>query len=144
MATNFYMQKYGGNEIDIESEFNIRVTSVRGLNPPQPKDLFTRDWASENGLDYYVPSERNCKSSDVVMSILAQDDTDTAIEKYRAFCDYLFDGVFTYHDTLQNQQVIIVYNANKPEWYQFIGNAQLMAEITFLNPSGQVTKYVAP
>jgi hypothetical protein len=63
-----------------------------------------------------------------------------AIEKYRSLCDYLMNGVIRYRDTLQNQQVNIIYQSNKPVWYQFVGKGKVFAQFTFLNPSGVVTQ----
>jgi hypothetical protein len=142
MAVNFYISD-GVTEQDIETYFGLRVMSVRGLEPPTPKELYTRDWASENGVAYYLPTERKRKSSEVIMTIWIEDDiVETAIAKYRIFCDYVFDGIFTYRDTLQNMVADIIYNTNKPSWYQFVGKGQVMAEISFLNPSGAVTLYL--
>lgn len=146
MAVNFYLKKGETAEIDIESYFGIRIMSVRGLEPPQPKDLHIRDWASQDGVDYYIPAApatRKKKSSEVIMTIWIEDGLTSAQTKYRAFCDYLFDnGLLRYRDTLQGFYVNMIYNTNKPSWYQFVGTKQVMAEITFLNPSGLVTLYV--
>lgn len=143
MATNFYLKKESAAEIDIETNFDIKVTSVRGLNPPQPKKIFTRDWATEDGVDYYVGTARNIKSSEVTIVIYAESDaTKTAIEKYRELHDYIISEIvpIRYRDTLQYQQVNLIYNANKPAWYQLYGdNQKLQAEITFFNPTGLVT-----
>ena len=82
------------------------------------------------------------------MSLYAEDGATTAIAKYRAFCDWLLSEVapIQYRDTLQNQLVNLIYNANKPAWYQLYTstNKKLMAEINFINPTGAVTTYIAP
>lgn len=142
MSVNFYLKK-DNVERDIESYFGIRVMSVRGLEPPTPKDLYTRDWAMEDGVDVYAPATRKIKASDVLMTIwIEDDDSKTAQQKYREFCAYVQNGTFRYRDTLQGMYADVIYNANKPTWYQFVGTKQVMAEITFLNPSGAVTLYV--
>ena len=145
MATNFYFKK-GITEVDIEATYGVRVMSVRGLEPPTPKALYTRDWATENGSAYYVPANRVTKSSEVVMTLwIEDDDSKTALEKYRTICDYLFDNnLIQYRDTLQGVVVDVIYNTNKPSWYQFAGIGQIMSEITLTNPTGLVTLYVAP
>lgn len=138
MATNFYFQKTtDALPIDIESTFNVRVISVRGLNPPQPKSLFTRDWANEDGIDVYVPETRLTKSSDVVITFFAESaGGKTAIELYDDICTYMIGAEFDYWDTLQNKKVNLIYTDNKPEWYQFITPQKVMFEITFLNKTG--------
>jgi hypothetical protein len=144
MATEFFFTKDDEEEINIEPEFGIRIMSVRGLNPPNPKELYTRDWAAENGVDYYVPTSRKRKSSEILMTLWIEDGVKTALVKYAEFCAYVFDGVITYRDNLQGQTATLLYQENKPVWYQFVGVGQIMAEMTFLNPSGAVTTYVAP
>jgi len=151
---NFYLKKGNSAEVDIENIYGLRITSVRGLEPPQPKELYTRDWASEHGVYYYTEpyvegvSGRKRKPSEVVMTLWIEDHptdpTKTALKRYKTFCDFVFDGTFVYRDTLQGMQATILYQGNKPSWYQLAGNGQIMAEITFLNPSGAVTLYVAP
>lgn len=145
MAVNFYFKK-GSTEIDIESTYGLRIMSVRGLEPPTPKELYTRDWADRDGVDYYVPTTRLKKSSEVIMTIwIEDDDSKTALEKYRTFCAYLFDnGEIRYRDTLQGMYANVIYNTNKPSWYQFVGKGQIMSEITLTNITGAVTLYVAP
>ena len=144
MATNFYMQRDGESEIDIESSFGIRITEVRGLNPPNPKELFTRDWADEDGIDYYIPTTRRVKPSDVTIAFYAEDDlVKTAIYKYEDFCYYLLntDLPIVYRDTLQYRSAELIYATNKPAWYQlFVGpNKKLVAEVTFIAPTGVIT-----
>jgi len=149
--TIFLFSKSGyPSAINLESAFGIRITSVRGLNPPQPKALHTRDWAAEHGVDVYIPVDslgvgnRKRKSSEVVMTILAEDEYGrSARTKYEDFCAFCFDGVLTYSDNLQNTSVELLYDANKPAWYNFIGDKKIMFEITFLNPTGAVTR-IAP
>lgn len=144
MATTFHFKEPSKTEINIELSFGISITQVRGLNPPNPKEIFTRDWASEDGVDYYVPTTRKVKSSEVVIQFYAVDDsTSTAIYKYNDFCNYLLtvENPLRYRDTLQNQQVNLLYDSNKPAWYQLYSstNKKLVAEVTLINPTGAAT-----
>lgn len=137
MATQFFFQKDELVPIDIESSFLIRVMSVRGLNPPQPKELFTRDWAGEDGVDVYLPASRKKKAQEVVMTCYAQDHSlGSAIESYDNFCEYIFNGEIWYHDDVQAQKVKLIYMGNKPAWYQFVSKRKLVFEVTFLNKTG--------
>jgi hypothetical protein len=150
MATEFFLRRGVEAEKNIETFFNVRVMSVRGLNPPQPKELYTRDWAEHDGVDYYMPPIKNdgrarrYKASEMLMTLWIEDGVKTALVKYAEFCAYILDSVITYRDTLQGQTAVLLYQENKPAWYQFVGVGQVMAEITFLNPTGKVTLYVAP
>lgn len=145
MAT-FHFKEPSKAEINIETYFGIRITQVRGLNPPQPKEIFTRDWAEENGVDYYVspsPATRKVKSSEVTIEFYAETGATTAIAKYKAFCDYLLaaETPLRYRDTVQYCQVNLLYTANSTSWYQLFDSTttKLVAQVTFLNPTGAVT-----
>jgi len=148
MATTFHFKEPSKAEIDIETTFGIHITEVRGLNPPIPKELFTRDWAENDGVDYYAGTTRKVKSSEVTIAFYAEDGATTAISKYKAFCDYLLaaENPIRYRDTLQGQYANLIYTGNKPAWYQLFtsSNKKLVAEVTLLNPTGAVTLYVAP
>lgn len=138
MATNFYFQKITDLlPVDIEQTFKVRVTSVRGLHPANPKELFTRDWADENGIEVYLPETRKRQATEVVMTCFVESTTLKAANiLYDEFCAYVFDSAFDYWDTLQKKKVNLIYNTNKPVWYQFVDKHKIMFEITFLNPTG--------
>jgi hypothetical protein len=141
----FYFQR-GESIIDIESTFKIRITQVRGLNKSQPKDLHMRDWASENGVDVYIPSERKIKAGEVVITAFAEKtDFTQPLQKYDQVCDYLLLGEVIYWDEVTQRKVTLIYTEHKSAWYSFIqGNEKLMFEITLLNPSGEVEDIYDP
>lgn len=147
MAT-FHFKEPSKAEINIEISFGIRITQVRGLNPPNPKEIFTRDWAAENGVDYYVQTTRKVKASEVTIEFYAEDDlVHTAIYKYDAFCHYLLtvENPLQYRDTAQNMKANLIYTGNNASWYQLFESTtkKLVAQVTLLNPTGDVTTYVA-
>jgi hypothetical protein len=143
MATNFYIQPVGGSQIDIEAVYGLRVTSVRGLELGDPKEIFKRDWIAENGVDVYVPETRGRKATEVTMTCFIEDGTTTAKAKYDTFIAYLTAGgtgaEFDYWDTLQKSKVRCIFEGKKSTWYQFVGKKQIMCEITMFNPSGNKT-----
>ena len=140
MAVNFYFQK-GEDVIDIESTFKVRVTSVRGLLPSQPKELFKRDWAGENGTYVHVPADRKRKAGEVTLTMFSQIvNPNTAQFHIEKLLAYVQNGVITYWDTLRNRTVDLVYDSSKPLWEQYIpSNEQIMLELTMINPTGLVT-----
>lgn len=143
MAGLFFMTRDGDIAKDIELEFDIRIMQVRGLTPSNPKPIFTRDWAEENGVDYYVGTARKVKQSEVIMTIYAKDYYATALQKYRNFHDWLLAETepIHYRDLLQWRECDLIYDSNKPAWFDLLqGEAnQLVAEITFINPTGLTT-----
>jgi len=141
MATNFYFQKVTDvTPLDIESTFNVRVKSTRGLTQAQPKELFKREWANEDGVDVYVPSTRLLKSATITISCYAAaTETKTAIELYDDICDYMIGAEFDYWDTLQNKKVNLTYISHKLGWLNFVPEQKLEFEITLLNKTGART-----
>jgi len=143
MATNFYIQPVDGNVADIEETFGLRVTSVRGLELGDPKEIFKRDWIAEDGVDVYVPTTRGRKATEVTMTCFIEDGLYTAKSKYDTFIEYLAVGgtghQFDYWDTLQNSIVRCIFEGKKSTWYQFVGKKQIMCEITMFNPTGNKT-----
>lgn len=144
MATNFYIQPVGGAVTDIEDTYGLRVTSVRGLELGDPKDIFKRDWIAEDGVDVYVPATRARKATDVIMTCFIEDGAvTTAKSKYDSFIAFLTTGgtghQFDYWDTLQNSIVRCIFEGKKSSWYQFVGKKQIMCEITMFNPTGNKT-----
>lgn len=141
MATNFYIKPVGGAQTDIESTYGIRVTSARGLELGDPKEIFKRDWANEDGVDFYVPASRKRKATEVTLTCWAEDTTGkTAKEKYESFIAALLAAEqFDYWDTLQKSKVRCIFEGKKMSWYQFVGQKQLMFEVNLLNPTGNKT-----
>lgn len=144
MATNFYIQPVGGAQTDIEATYGIRVTSARGLELGDPKEVFKRDWANEHGVDIYVPDERKRKATEVTLTCWAEDSPGkTAKQKYDDFIAAITSGgtgsQFDYWDTLQKSKVRCIFEGKKMSWYQFVGTKQLMFEVSLLNPTGNKT-----
>ena len=139
MAVNFYFQK-GVDVIDIESAFHVRVTSVRGLNPPQPKEPFKRDWATEHGTDIYIPAERKQKEGKVTITVIAEEHPSASpMTRVESLCAYVFSDEIDYWDTLQKKKATLIYDSNNPVWVQFLeGNQKVMFELNFINPSGTI------
>lgn len=148
MATNFYIQPVGGVQTDIEATYGVRITSVRGLEIGDPKDIYKREWASEHGVDIYIPAERKRKPTEITITFFAEDDQwsmgRTAKGKFNTFIAALSSaGEFDYWDTLQLTKVRCIFEGKKMSWYQFVGQKQLMFEVTLLNPTGDAVDVVA-
>ena len=140
MATNFYIQFDGELAVDIESTYGIRVTSVRGLEAGDPKEIFKREWAAEDGTDYYIPATRKRQATTVTLTALAEDtQASTAKYKYDTFIAAIFDGIFDYWDTLQNRKVNVIFESAKPMWYQLFDVKKVEFTVTMFNPTGAST-----
>lgn len=59
-----------GDVVDLYDAFNIVCRDFPFEKNPSPKDLPTRDWAGEDGLDVYVPDKLPMKSYDIEVDFL--------------------------------------------------------------------------
>jgi len=135
MEVNFYIQRDGETQVDIESTYNMRVTHVDGLHPADYKEVFKRDWAEEDGVDVYFPTTRKTKSRNVDMTVFMNEST--CLTDYENFVTFVSEKKFEYWDTLRNKEVSLIYEGIcEPEWISYTGKA-LQFKITFLNYTGR-------
>ena len=75
---------------DLSDAFNIVSEDFPFKKNPQPKDIPTRDWAGEDGLDVYVPKHLPVKSYDIEVTFLYKGTEDTIREDLTNFIDFLY------------------------------------------------------
>ena len=59
-----------GSVVDLLTAYKIICQDFPFKKNPKPKDLPTRDWAGEDGLDVYVPDKLPMKSYDIDVTFL--------------------------------------------------------------------------
>lgn len=59
-----------GSVVDILETYKIVAQDFPFMKNPKPKELPTRDWAGEDGLDVYVPTHLPMKSYDIDVTFL--------------------------------------------------------------------------
>lgn len=59
-----------GSVVDLLDKFHIVCQEFPFKKNPKPKDLPTRDWAGEDGLDVYIPDEIPMKEYEVDVTFL--------------------------------------------------------------------------
>ena len=131
---NFYIQQEGGSAIDIESTYNLRVIKPKPIFVEQPKDLFIRDWANEDGVDVYIPMDRKMKAREFELSVYCSGVT--FLQDYRDFCTLLASDGFDYWDIDQGVRVGCVMESQEIEMYNHI-EKKLIGKITILNNTGR-------
>ena len=131
---NFFIQQEGGSPIDIESTYNLRVVKPKPIFVEQPKDLFQRDWADEDGVDVYVPLDRKMKSRTFDLSVYCSGST--FLQDYRDFCILLSEKGFDYWDVDQGVKVGCVMDKQEIIKYNQVSK-QLTGKITILNKTGK-------
>lgn len=131
---NFYIQQEGGLAIDVESAYNLRVIKPKPIFVEQPKDLFQRDWAEEDGVDVYIPTERKMKARKFELNVYCSGVT--FLQDYRDFCTLLAGAGFDYWDIDQGVRVACVMESQEIEIYSHI-DRKLIGKITILNYTGK-------
>ena len=82
-----------GSVVDLLSTFNVVCQEFPFKKNPKPKDLPTRDWAGEDGLDVYIPDTLPVKHYDVEVTFLYKG-TDVAMRTdINNFIDFLLKNL---------------------------------------------------
>lgn len=117
-AYNTYIQQLSydgvnysqGSVVDLLETFHVVCEEIPFLRNPKPKDIPTRDWAGEDGLDIYIPDTLPIKDYQIEVAFLYKG-TETEIRTdISRFIDFLYgrrkghDG-----DTVQSARLAI-YN----------------------------------
>lgn len=95
---NTYMQQLGfdgvtyqkGSVVDLLKTFNIICQEFPFKINPAPKDLPTRDWAGEDGLDVYIPDKLPVKNYDMEVTFLYVGRDNTIRNDISNFIDFLY------------------------------------------------------
>ncbi len=99
MATyNTYIQQLSfdgleytkGIVVDLLSAFNIVCQEFPFKKNPKPKDLPTRDWAGEDGLDVYIPEKLPVKHYDIEVTFLYKGTEKAMRTDLNDFIDFLY------------------------------------------------------
>ena len=79
-----------GSVVDLLSAFKIVCQEFPFKKNPQPKDLPTRDWVGEDGLDVYIPDKLPMKNYDIEVSFLYKGTEETMRTDLNNFIDFLY------------------------------------------------------
>ena len=82
-----------GSVVDLLSAFKIICQEFPFKKNPKPKDLPTRDWAGEDGLDVYVPDVLQVKSYDIEVVFLYVGTEASIRSDLNNFIDYLYGRI---------------------------------------------------
>ena len=79
-----------GDVVDLLRTFRVVAQEFPFKKNPKAKDLPTRDWAGEDGLDVYVPNVLPVKHYDLEVEFLYVGTENTIREDLNAFIDFLY------------------------------------------------------
>lgn len=84
------LQYTKGSVVDLLSDYHIVAQEFPFAKNPKTKDLPTRDWAGDDGLDVYVPKEMPVKHYDIEVAFLYTGTEETIRGDISAFIDFLY------------------------------------------------------
>lgn len=79
-----------GSVVDLFDAFNIVCRDFPFVKNPSPKELPTRDWAGEDGLDVYIPDKIPIKHYDIEVDFIYKGEEDTIREDLTSFIDFIY------------------------------------------------------
>jgi len=79
-----------GSVVDLFETYNIICQDFPFMKNPKPKELPTRDWAGEDGLDVYVPTTLPVKHYDIDVEFLYVGTMANIRSDISSFIDYLY------------------------------------------------------
>lgn len=82
-----------GSVVDLLSAFNIVCQEFPFKKNPSPKDLPTRDWAGEDGLDVYIPEKLPVKHYDIDVIFLYKGSEQAMRGDLNNFIDFLYGRI---------------------------------------------------
>lgn len=79
-----------GSAVDLLESFSIVAQDIPFKRTPSPKDLPTKDWHDEDGLDVYVPDDIPMKSYDLDVVFLYVGKEQNIITDISNFIDFIY------------------------------------------------------
>lgn len=124
-----------GSVVDLLSAFKIICQEFPFKKNPKPKDLPTRDWAGEDGLDVYIPDKLPIKHYDVEVVFLYTGTEAAMRQDLQNFIDFLYGRIKGGSgDTVQSGRLAI-YNEHTGIGRKDIVVSEVENEIFYLTDS---------
>lgn len=124
-----------GSVVDLLSAFKIICQEFPFKKNPKPKDLPTRDWAGEDGLDVYIPEQLPIKHYDMEVTFLYVGTEQTIRTDLNNFIDFLYGRVKGNNaDTVQSG-FLAIYNEHTGMGRKNIVVNEVENEIFYLTDS---------
>lgn len=108
----FYMQKEGGDVIDLEVDFpGLRYAKCVGLNDKGKRmDIYTEEYADSDVLRVWQGVDVTRKATTITFTLYFIGDT--RHKAYEDFYAYVKNGQIKYWDTARNKEALLVLNSD--------------------------------
>lgn len=122
-----------GSVVDLLEAYKIICQEFPFKKNPKPKELPTRDWAGEDGLDVYIPDTLPMKSYEIDVTFLYVGTEQTIRTDISNFIDFLYGRIKgNNNDTVQSGRLSI-YNEHTGMGRKDIVVADVDNEIFYLS-----------
>lgn len=124
-----------GSVVNLSSAFKIVCQEFPFKKNPKPKDLPTRDWAGEDGLDVYMPEKLPVMSYDMEVTFLYKGTEETMRSDLNNFIDFLYGRIKgNSGDTVQSG-LLAIYNEHTGMGRKNIVVSEVENELFYLTVS---------
>lgn len=124
-----------GSVVNLFSAFKIVCQEFPFKKNPKPKDLPTRDWAGEDGLDVYMPEKLPVMSYDMEVTFLYKGTEETMRNDLNSFIDFLYGRIKgNSGDTVQSA-LLAIYNEHTGMGRKNIVVSEVENELFYLTVS---------
>lgn len=85
----FQKEKDGSVLVETSEEWGVYCSDIPFTIATKAKELTSRDWYDEDGLDEYVPEELKMSAYDIEVDFICKGDRSTSIDKISNMINYL-------------------------------------------------------
>lgn len=124
-----------GGVVDLLSTFKIVCQEFPFKKNPQPKDLPTRDWAGEDGLDVYIPDKIPVKHYDIEVDFLYKGTEETMKVDLNNFIDFLYGRIKGSNGDTVKSGRLAIYNEHTGMGRKDIVVSEVENELFYLTDS---------
>ena len=150
MAQYKIRPKLGVEYKDFLTDWGIRIIEVKGAFDETPKGYYSLDFAEENGLEVYVPSDRKVSNREVsIRGVYYGSDSSLYIEQMKTYLRG--NGVLHFWDTHKGIEFDAVYENYETETERFRSDIEFVQfKLTFQKninsavDSGFLDEYTEP
>lgn len=124
-----------GSVIDLLSAFKVICQEFPFKRNPKPKELPTRDWAGEDGLDVYIPDKLPIKHYDMEVVFLYKGTEETMRTDLNNFIDFLYGRIKGDSNDIVRSCRLAIYNEHTGIGRKDIVVSDVENEIFYLTDS---------
>lgn len=127
----FKLKKYGESEVDIFTEWGVRLKTLPPRPQPQKKERPKRSWAECQGDDEYEPTSETYEPYEIDINFVYEGLIDTIVTNIIDFLEYLQGGQIGFYDEFTGREGMFRYVKMNDDAVYHQGGDALEFTITF-------------